>query len=169
MWELYLSKGFVAISASFCAIDNEVFRKCLYMLKPGIRINHANTQSQIVSNYVDNFEKTHLQNWPFDVMLLVAIDCWMTPYQQSFLAICDYDINASWQLQEVVLGFELLYGQRSGENIGKVLVGVLRKHRVQDCLFAFTTDNAPNNGIALKFVPEHCKNHTKCCQIPCLV
>jgi hypothetical protein len=101
-----------------------------------------------------------------DVMLSVAIDCWTSPYQQSFLAICGYFIDASWQLQEVFLGFELLYGQHSGENIGKVLVGVLRKHGVQDGLFALTTDNSSNNGTASKFVREHCKNHTKGCHIP---
>ncbi len=138
------------------------------MLRPGIRIPHAKTLSRIVSNYVDNFEKTLLRKMPLDAMLSVAIDCWTSPYQQSFLAICGYFIDASWQLQEVVLGFEPLYGQHSGENIGKVLVGVLRKHGVQDRLFALTTDNASNNGTASKLVREHCKNHTKGRHIPCL-
>jgi hypothetical protein len=67
---------------------------------------------------------------PLDAMLSVAIDSWTSSYQQSFLAIWGYFIDASWQLQEVVLGFEPLHGQLSGENIGNVLVGVLRKHRV---------------------------------------
>ncbi len=65
---------------------------------------------------------------PFDAMLSVAIDCWTSPYQQLFLAICGYFIDASWQLQEAVLGFKLLYGQHSGEHIGRVLVGILQKH-----------------------------------------
>jgi hypothetical protein len=121
-----------------------------------------------VSNYVDNFLKTLLQKMPLDAMLSVAIDCWTSPYQQSFVAICGYFIDASSQLHEVVLGFEPLYGQHSGENIGKVLVAVLRKHGVQDRLFALTTDNTSNNGTALKFVREHCKNHTKGRHIPCL-
>jgi hypothetical protein len=49
-----------------------------------------------VSNYVDNFEKDLLQKMPLDAMLSVAIDCWTSPYQQSFLAICGYFIDASW-------------------------------------------------------------------------
>ncbi len=138
------------------------------MLRPGIRIPHAKTLLRIVSNYVDSFEKTLLRNVLLDAMLSVAIDCWMSQYQQSFLAICSYFIDASWQLQEVVLVFEPLYGQHSEENISKVPVGILQKPGVQDCLFALTTDNASNNGTASKFIQEHCKNHTKGRHIPCL-
>ncbi len=101
-------------------------------------------------------------------MLSVTIDCWTSPYKQSFLAICGYFMDVCWQLQDLVLRFEPLYGQHSGENIGKVLVGVLRKHGVQNCIFVLTTNNALNNGTASKFVREHCKNHIKGCHIPCL-
>ncbi len=101
-------------------------------------------------------------------MLFVAIDCWISLYQKSFLAICGHFINARWQLQEVVLRFEPLYWQHLGENIGKDLVGLLQKHGVQDCLFALMTNNASNNGTASKFIRVHCENHTKGCHIPCL-
>ncbi len=90
------------------------------MLQPGTSIPHTKTLSRIVSNYVEKFEKTLLREMPPMAMLSAAIDCLTSQYQQSFLTICDYFINASWQLQEVVLGFKPLYGQPLGENIGKI-------------------------------------------------
>jgi hypothetical protein len=44
------------------------------MLQPGISIPHDKTLLQIVSNYVDNFETTLLQNILLKIMLSVAID-----------------------------------------------------------------------------------------------
>jgi hypothetical protein len=60
-----------------------------------------------------------------DGMLSIAVDCWTSPYQQSFLAICGYFISASWQLQDVIIPFKLLYRKHFGDNIGEVRVEVL--------------------------------------------
>ncbi len=138
-----------------------IFRKALYMLRPGLTIPHAQTLSRLVNAYVDEFEISLLRKLPKDGMLSVALDCWTSPFQQSFLAICGYFIDASWRLHEVVLGFEPLYGTHSGENIGKELVRVLQKHGVADRLYTITTDNASNNAGVSRYAAEFCSNHTK--------
>ncbi len=145
-----------------------IFRKALYMLGPGLTIPHAQTLSRLVNAYVDKFEVSLLWKLSKDGLLSVALDCWTSPFLQSFLAICGYFIDASWRLHEVGLGFEPLYGTHSGKSIGKELVRVLRKHRVTDRLYTITTDNAytittddaSNNATVSRYAAEFCSNHT---------
>ncbi len=163
-----IGKGLVAIKAYFRPINNKIFRQALYILRSGLRILHPQTISRLVSAYVDRLETTLLRDFLRDDMLSVAIDCWTSPFQRLFLAICGYFIDASWHLHEVVLRFEPLSSSHSGRDVGRILVQVLPKHRVADQHFAITTDNASNNAGVSKYAREHCGNHTKGHHIPCL-
>ncbi len=114
-----MAKSLIAIKVPFRAIDNMIFQKALYMLRPGLTIPHTHTLSRLVNAYVDEFEVSLQRKLPKDGMLSVALDCWTSPFQQSFLAIRSYFIDVSWCLHEVVLGFEPHYGTHLSENIGK--------------------------------------------------
>ncbi len=137
-------------------------------LRPGLHIPHAKMISQTITDYVNNFEKTLLKDLPNHAMLLIAIDIWQSPYEQSFLAIAGYFIDKEWRLREVVLGFEPLYVPHSCDYIGQIIVRVLQKHGVEHRLYAITTDNASNNSQASAYVEIFCANHAKGRHIPCL-
>ncbi len=138
------------------------------MLWPGLTISHAQMLSQLVNAYVDKFEVSLPGILPKDSMLSVAYDCWTSPFQQSFLAICGYYINSAWRLHEVVLGFQPLYGTHLGKSISRKLFRVLEKHRVTDRLYTITTDNASNNNHISRYAVEICSNHTKGWHLPSL-
>ena len=48
------------------------------------------------------------------------------------MAIMAYFINTQWNYHEVMLGFEPLQGQHSGENLAGVLNNVIIKHELSD-------------------------------------
>lgn len=77
--------------------------------------------------------------------LSIALDCWTSPFQQAFIAITGYFLDQHWEYRQVLLGFELLEGPHTGENLGLVLCDVLTKHQISDRIMAITTDNASNN------------------------
>jgi hypothetical protein len=68
----------------------------------------------------------------------------------------------------VVLGFEPIKGIHTGQKIDEILMGVLQKHGVQDCLYAMTTDNASNNSTAAAYVQVYLKSQATSTYIPCL-
>jgi hypothetical protein len=96
------------------------------------------------------------------------MDIWQSPYEQSFLAIASYFIDEGWRLREVVLGFEPIEGTHTGQKIGEILMGVLQKHGVQDCLYAMTTDKASINSTAAAYVQLYLESQAAGTHIPCL-
>jgi hypothetical protein len=47
--------------------------------------------------------------------------------------------------KEVLLGFEPISGAHTGQNLAKVVEGILLQYGIADRLFAITTDNASKN------------------------
>lgn len=46
--------------------------------------------------------------------LLIALDCWTSPFQQAFMAITGYFLDREWNYREVLLGFEPIHGTHAG-------------------------------------------------------
>jgi hypothetical protein len=61
------------------------------------------------------------------------------------MAITGYFIDVDWRYREVLLGFEPLHGSHTGVNLSVVLLDILKQHKIEDRVFAVTTDNASNN------------------------
>ena len=57
------------------------------------------------------------------------------------MAITGYFIDADWRYREVLLGFEPLYGSHTGVNLSVVLLDILKQYKIEDRVFAVTTDN----------------------------
>ncbi|EED18996.1 hypothetical protein TSTA_127040 [Talaromyces stipitatus ATCC 10500] len=86
---------------------------------------------------------------PPGAKILVALDCWTSPFQQAFMAITGYFIDKNWQYCEILLGFEPLYDWHTSINLSAVLLETLQQHDLVDRVLALTTDNASNNKTLL--------------------
>lgn len=75
----------------------------------------------------------------------IALDTWTSPNKLAFLSITAYIVNEKWEFQEHLIGFEHLSGAHTGENMAKVVMGVLKEYEIHGRLFAITADNASNN------------------------
>jgi hypothetical protein len=70
-----MAKSLIATKVPFRAIENMIFRRALYMPRPGLTIPHAQILSRLVNAYIDKFEVSLLQKHPKNGMLFVALDC----------------------------------------------------------------------------------------------
>jgi len=75
----------------------------------------------------------------------LAADTWTSPNKLAFLAIVAYWISDSWQMQEVLIGFEEIRGSHTGANMAGIINDVLARYGIQDRILGFTTDSASNN------------------------
>jgi hypothetical protein len=105
----------------------------------------------------------------------LALDCWSSPQQLSFMGIVVYYIDRSWKLVSSLIGFEYLDGIHSGEELARVLTQCLRRYGIHQRISAITTDNASNNNTLVTGVQEMLDNIAssnllgdKVQHIPCL-
>ena len=61
------------------------------------------------------------------------------------MAITGYFIDTNWQYREVLLGFEHLEGNYTGQSLAQTLDSILAKYNISDRVLAITIDSARNN------------------------
>lgn len=84
------------------------------------------------------------------------------------MAITGYFIDEDWEYREVLLGFEPLQGKHSGSNLSNVLSDILRRHEIDQRVFAITTDNASNNKTLMTALQQAISDDTTLIRVPCL-
>jgi len=75
----------------------------------------------------------------------LATNTWTSPNKLAFLAIVVYWISDSWQMEEVLRGFEEIRGSHTGANMAGIINHVLGRYGIPDRILGFTTDSASNN------------------------
>ena len=91
---------------------------------------------------------------PEHAKISIALDCWTSPFQQAFMAITGYFIDAEWVYREVLLGFKPLHSSHTGANLSAILMETLTEHGIKDRVFGITTDNASNNETLVKALQQ---------------
>jgi len=66
------------------------------------------------------------------------------------LAITAHWIDKKWQLHEALLDFKRLQGQHTGLKLAQEIFDTLDQFNIAAKLFSITTDNASNNGKAMR-------------------
>jgi hypothetical protein len=108
-------------------------------------IPSADTIRRRLTSIVKDRQEGILRRLPVGSKISIALDCWTSPYSQSFMAITGYFIDADWRYHEVLLGFKPVYGSHTGANLSGVLLQTLMEHNIKGRVFGITTDNASNN------------------------
>ena len=80
-------------------------------------------------------------------------DIWTCSNQTlAYMAVTIHWIDYSWEMNSLLIGFELITGVHNGENIANVFVKVLREYGLQNSLLSVTLDNAGNNATFIAFL-----------------
>ena len=58
---------------------------------------------------------------PIGVKISLALDCWTSPNNLSFMAVTGYYIDQDQKYKEALLGFEPLTGAHTGKHLVTVL------------------------------------------------
>lgn len=114
-----------------------------------------------------------LHKLPTGAKISIALDCWTSPFQQAFMAVTGYFIDADWNYREILLGFEPLHGTHTGVNLGSVLFDLLQKHGIENRILTITTDNASNNSKLAENIQNSLQligapNQTPVIRVPCM-
>ena len=71
----------------------------------------------------------------------IALDCWTSLDKKPFIAITGYFITKDFYYHEILLGFVLLSGAHTGEQLAEVVLDVLKQHNLLYRVLGITTDN----------------------------
>ncbi len=84
----------------------------------------------------------------------LAVDCWSSPNRHSFIAVLAYYVSEDWKYREVLLGFEPVSGSHTGQNLARIVEGVVMQFNLTDRLLAITCDNASNNSTMCRALED---------------
>ena len=136
---------FVATNLAFNCSNNLAFRRDFKYIRPGLEIPSPAT----VTRHLKQLGKSSTDDirtcLPTAGMISLAADTWTSPNKLAFLAIVPYWISDSWQLEEMLIGFEEIRGSHTGANMAGIINHVLARYRIHDSILGFTTDSASNN------------------------
>jgi len=145
----------IALRLPFNLVEHPQFRKMMTMVAAeSLKLpSRTKLKSRLIEISGNALEQQLRQVVP-NSKISLAVDCWTSPQQLSFLGVTGYFINIEWQYQEILLGFEPLSGQHSGENLAHTLFKVLEQNKLISKVLAITTDNASNNATMMSTLRE---------------
>ena len=115
------------------------------MLRLTVDIPSATQLRSDIKEFADQIKNKIITELERVNKVSIALDAWTSPNRLTFLAIVAYYITPNWEYRHVLLGFEELSGQHTGENFAGVVRKVLQQFKIENKVFAVTTDNAKNN------------------------
>ncbi|OQD77362.1 hypothetical protein PENANT_c110G10938 [Penicillium antarcticum] len=172
-WERELLTLLTVARLPFRLIEHPTFHRLVQMAQSAPKIPEipsAKTIRRRLQSSVQQQQQQEdiLRTLPDDTKISIALDCWTSPFTQAFMAITGYFIDKDWQYREVLLGFEPLHGSHSGANLSSILLDILLKHKIEDRVFAITTDNASNNQTLVDTLQQAISEDTTLIRVPCL-
>ena len=150
LFEEYFLKAFLATNLAFNCSNNLAFRRAFKYARPGIEIPSPTTLTRQLKRLGSSTVDDIWMSLPLDTKISLAADTWTSPNKLAFLAVVAYWISDSWQMEEVLLGFEEIKGSHTGTNMARIIDGVLDKYGIQNRILGFTTDSASNNKTLTK-------------------
>jgi len=143
--EEYFLKAFLATNLAFNCSNNLAFRRVFKYIRPGVKIPSPTPLTRHLKRLGKSTVHDIRTCLPAAGKIALAADTWTSPNKLAFLAIVAYCISDSWQMEEVLFGFEEIRGSHTGVNMAGIINHVRARYGIQDRILSFTTDNASNN------------------------
>lgn len=146
-FEENLVRWIVADNMAFSAIESSFFRKMIDDI-PGITMpfKSRNTlTSRIGTCFKSDRERLIEELAISSQTIALSLDGWTSSNDISFLAIIGHWLTEDFEYKEVVLEFTEIEGHKSGENMAKIVLDLLRELDIESKLISITGDNASNN------------------------
>lgn len=81
--------------------------------------------------------------------ILLALDCWTSQNQKSFLVIIGYFVSKEYKFYKILLDFQHIEESYKGAHLADIVIDILNKHYLYSCILAVTTNNTSNNQILM--------------------
>ena len=129
------------------------------MTKMNCTLSAATAVCNNLDWWVKDIENKLLQHLSPEVKISIALNCWTSLNNLTFMTIVDYFININWKYHEVLLGFEHLSDKHTGHKITQIVDRVLTKYQLWDRLLVITTDNMSNNETLVRSLQNMLKSN----------
>ncbi len=139
-------KTFVATNTPFSVVEHLEFENLIQLLRDDAELPSRKRLRYLLDRCYNAVQGELLPGLGEHTKVSIALDCWMSPNNLSFLGVTCYYISESWEYKEVLIGFEPIEGSHTGENLGYAVNDILPQHNLTHRLLAITADNASNNG-----------------------
>jgi len=143
-------KVFLATNLAINCLKNLSFRHIFKFFRPGVEIPTPMTFTLHFKWLGKSTVHAIRTSLPAAGNISRAADIWTSLNKLALLEILAYWISDSWQIEEVLIGFEEIRGSHMGTNMAGIINDVVARYGIQDTILGFTTDSASNNRI----VPE---------------
>ena len=151
-----LVRWLVCCHIAFFQIENDYFRDLLFYLFPPLADLLPKAASTIRQWVMNMFEvrKERLRQDMLDSRSSISLsfDLWTSPNYLAVLGVAAHFIDKSGLRRTAVLALREVEGEHSGENIGDVLLQVIKDYKITDRVGYFMSDNASVNDVCVDFV-----------------
>ena len=140
-------RALISLNLSFRAVENNEFRKLLYLLHPSVKDDTPGRTKmrKLLDGEVQRVTKSLFKDLGESTKVNLAIDAWTSPNNLAFLGVVCYYITDNWEYRENLIGFEPLRSSHTGDHLAQVISNLLVTYKLENRLLTITTDNASNN------------------------
>jgi len=121
-FEEYFLKVFLATNLAFNCSNNLAFRRVFKYIRPGVEIVCPMTLTRHLKRLGKSTVDDIRRYIPAAGKISLATVTWTSPNKLVFLAIVAYWISDSWQMEQVLIGFEDIRGSHTGANMAGMLM-----------------------------------------------
>jgi hypothetical protein len=152
-----LVRWIVYCHIAFFQFENQYFRELLFFLNPAL-LSHLPKAAKTIRSWVMDAFRSKKQRLREDLRqarsrISISFDLWTSPNPYAVIGVIVMWIDTAGKRQTTVLGIRRVYGEHTGENIGSVILELLREYDVGgDQIGYFMLDNASSNDTAVEFI-----------------
>jgi hypothetical protein len=119
---------------AFFQLENQYFRELLFFLNPAL-LNHLPKAAKTIRNWVMDAFLSKKQRLREDLQrsrsrISISFDLWTSPNPYAILGVIAMWIDTTGKRQTTVLGIRRVYGEHTGENLGSVVLELLKEYDI---------------------------------------
>ncbi|KAH7461803.1 hypothetical protein FOMA001_g18905 [Fusarium oxysporum f. sp. matthiolae] len=134
-----------------------VFPRTTLLLNPAL-LNHLPKAAKTIRSWVMDAFLSKKQRLREDLQrsrsrISISFDLWTSPNPYAILGVIAMWIDTTGKRRTTVLGIRRVYGEHTGENLGSVVLELLKEYDIGgDEIGYFMLDNASSNDTAVGFI-----------------
>ncbi|KAL9563891.1 hypothetical protein ACKAV7_011926 [Fusarium commune] len=152
-----LIRWIVYCHIAFFQLENRYFRELLFFLNPAL-LNHLPKAAKTIRSWAMDAFLSKKQRLKEDLQrsrsrISISFDLWTSPNPYAILGVIAMWIDTTGKRRTTVLGIRRVYGEHTGENLGSVVLELLKEYDIGgDEIGYFMLDNASPNHTAVGFI-----------------
>ena len=143
---------------AFFQVENEYFRRLLFMCWPGLEKVLPKAAQTIRGWVIEAFESRKAairqEMLAAHSNIHISFDLWSSSNHKAIVGVIAHFINANGRRRNIVLGLREIEGEHSGENIGHQLLQLFKEYGLltPNRLGYFICDNAETNDKCIAYL-----------------